>query len=108
MLASVPPGRASRPAPRARTGMARQLRGTIFDDPLARTASIPLGLWVCAAVVAHLMGGGSAMKAAEVVHDRDELKAAVRFARQGLHPADTEFQVLTDDVLPSPAATAVA
>src|SRR5690349_21668375 len=87
--------------------MARRPAGTVFDDPLARTASIPLALWICAAVVAHYVGGVSTAKVADVVHDRDELKAAVRFARQGLHTPDTEFQLMTDDAVPTPAATPV-
>jgi hypothetical protein len=86
--------------------MARHPRGTIFDDPLARTASVPLVLWVCAAVVAHLAGGGGAMKAAEVAHERDELRAAVRSARQVLHPSDTTFEVLTEDAKVEPQKTA--
>ena len=38
----------------------QNLRLPILEDPVARTASIPLVLWVCAAVVAHLAGGGGA------------------------------------------------
>jgi TonB C terminal len=82
----------------------RSPRGTIFDDPLARTASIPLVLWVCAALVAHLFGGGGAMKAAEIVHERDELRAAFRYAREGVHPPDTTFELMTDTSEPAPQA----
>ena len=83
----------------------RSPRGTIFDDPLARTASIPLVLWVCAALVAHLFGGGGAMKAAEIVHERDELRAAFRYAREGVHPPDTTFELMTDTSEPTPQPT---
>jgi hypothetical protein len=86
--------------------MSRRPGGTIFDDPLTRTASIPLALWVCAAVVAHLCGGGGAMKAAEIVHERDELRAAFRSAREGVRPADTEFQVVTELSEPTPQEVA--
>src|SRR5580700_6507830 len=85
--------------------MSRGPRETIFDDPLARTASIPLALWVCAAVVAHLFGGGGAMKAAEIAHERDELRAAFRYAREGVHPPDTTFELMTDTSEPVPQAT---
>src|SRR3954471_3992513 len=83
--------------------MARDPRAMFFDEPLVRTASIPLGLWICAAVVAHLAGGGGAMEAAQLVHERDELRALVRSARQGMHPPDTTFEVLTEGTDPTPA-----
>lgn len=78
-------------------------RSPIFTDPVARAASIPLGLWICAAVVAHLVGGGGAMEAAAIVHDRAELRAAVRSVRHSLHPADTTFEILTDGATASPS-----
>ncbi|MFT3770766.1 MAG: TonB C-terminal domain-containing protein [Minicystis sp.] len=76
----------------------------LFDERVARTASIPLVLWVCAAVVAHYAGGVGTMQVAEVVHDRDVLKAAVRSVRQSMHPGDTTFEVLTEDSKPTPTA----
>ena len=97
-------GDRARPSPpsRARSDGSggRPNRLPIFDDPVARTATIPLGLWICAAVVAHFVGGGGAMEAAAVVHDRAELRAAVRSVRQSLHPADTTFELLTDSAVP--------
>ncbi len=81
--------------------------GTFLDDSLARSAraaGIPIVLWVCAAVVAHLAGGGGAMKAAEIVHDRDELRAAMRGARQGMRPSELPFELLSDDAVPEPQA----
>ena len=75
-----------------------------FHDPFARTASIPIILWVSAAIVAHLAGGGGAMEAASYIHERDELRALVRSARQGLMPPDTTFELLTADTLPTPNA----
>jgi len=103
---AAPPGRAGRPAPSPRAPLRPKKYAPVrlLEDPLTRAASIPLGLWICAAVVAHLVGGGGAMEAAAVVHDRDELKAAVRSVRQSLHPADTQFEILTDDARPLPAA----
>jgi hypothetical protein len=74
----------------------------IFEDPRARTATIPIFLWMCAAVVAHLAGGGGAMEAAEMVHERDELRAAVRAERAGLRPNTTEIELLTDNAEPTP------
>ncbi|APR78478.1 extensin-like protein [Minicystis rosea] len=76
----------------------------LFDERAARAASIPLVLWVCAAVVAHYAGGVGTMQVAEVVHDRDVLKAASRSVRQSMRPGDTVFEVLTDDAKPTPAA----
>src|SRR3954452_1582180 len=73
-----------------------------LEDPRARTASIPIFLWVCAAVVAHLAGGGGAMEAAEIAHERDELRAAVRAERAGLRPSTTEIELLTDNAEPTP------
>jgi hypothetical protein len=95
------PGKAGRPAPSLRRDFAPK---HLLEDPIARAASIPIGLWICAAVVAHLVGGGGAMEAAAVVHDHDQLRAAVRSVRQSLHPPDTTFEVLTEDTKPTPAA----
>jgi hypothetical protein len=88
----------------ARVDPQRKRAPAFIDDTLARTArtaGIPIVLWMCAAVVAHLAGGGGAMKAAEIVHDRDELRAAVRFVRQGMRPSDTTFELLTDTAEPA-------
>jgi hypothetical protein len=77
-----------------------------LDDPRTRVASIPIFLWVCAAVVAHLMGGGGAMEAAQLVRERDELKAAVRAERAVLRPQNDTFELLTDNVEPTPQVVA--
>ena len=124
-LTRVVPSLARSTGTEARSGMARQRGGNhgapvspaamrprrprpsrlpIFDEPVARAATIPLGLWICAAVVAHFVGGGGAMEAAAIVHDRAELRAAARSLRQSLHPADTTFEILTDNAKPLPAA----
>ena len=73
-----------------------------LDDPRTRTATIPIFLWVCAAVVAHIAGGFGSNAAAELVHERDELRAAVRAERAVLRPADTTFELMTDNAEPSP------
>jgi hypothetical protein len=73
-----------------------------LDDPRTRVASIPIFLWVCAAVVAHLMGGGGAMEAAQLVRERDELKAAVRAERAVFRPQNDTFELLPDNVEPTP------
>ena len=85
-------GRARRPMPLT----------AFFEDTRTRSASIPIFLWICAAVVAHLAGGGGAMEAAEAVHDADELRAAVRAERVGLRPGDSTIELLTDNAEPTP------
>jgi hypothetical protein len=74
----------------------------ILEDPRARAAGIPLFLWVCAAVVAHLAGGGGAFEAAKIAEERAELRAAVRAERAGLRPSTTEIELLTDNTEPLP------
>ncbi len=78
---------------------------TFLDSALARSAGaagIPLVLWVCAAVVAHLAGGGGAMEAAAIARDEAELRAAVRIARDGVHPPDTTIELISDEAEPTP------
>jgi hypothetical protein len=70
---------------------------------MSREAHIPLVLWISAAIVAHMAGGGGAAEVAQVVEDRAELRALARQVREQLHPADTTFEVLTEDALPTPA-----
>jgi hypothetical protein len=94
-------------APRMTTGEGAGRRGAlplaaILGDPRARAAGIPLVLWVCAAVVAHLAGGGGAMEAAKIAEERAELRAAVRAERAGLRPVNTEIELLTDNAEPFP------
>jgi hypothetical protein len=64
---------------------------------MSRDVHIPLALWISAAIVIHLAGGESAMEAARVEHDRANIRALVASVREGLHPSDTTFEVLTDD-----------
>jgi hypothetical protein len=75
-----------------------------FEDTITRAATVPLVIWVLAACIAHYAGGMGTLKVAEVVHDRDVLRAAVRSVRQSLHPSDTIFEVLTEGAVPTPAA----
>lgn len=74
---------------------------------MSREAHIPLALWICAAIVAHLAGGKSATEVAEVVQDSAELRALTRSVRQQLHPSDTTFEVITElaPTAPMPEAT---
>jgi hypothetical protein len=68
---------------------------------MSREAHIPLLLWISAAIVAHLAGGGSAVQVAQVVEDRAALRALERDVRYGLRPPDTTIEVLTDDTQPT-------
>lgn len=69
---------------------------------MSREAHIPLILWICTAIVAHYAGGKGASEVADVVQDRADLRALTRQVREQLHPADTTFEVLTDDAVPTP------
>ncbi len=100
-----PPGPVGRGAQRsASPGLRRRPipLEAFLEDPRTRIATIPLVLWVCAAVVAHLAGGGGAMEAAVMVHERDELRAAVRAERAGFRAADTTIELLSDNAEPTP------
>lgn len=70
---------------------------------MPREAHIPLALWISAAIVAHMAGGGGAAEVAQVVEDRAELRALARQVREQLHPPDTTFEVLTEDAVPTPS-----
>lgn len=100
---AVKHGTPSGKAARRPVSAPRFARMPILDEPAARAASIPLVLWICAAAVTHYVGGVGSKQAAEVVHDRDVLKAAVRSVRESMRPSDTAFEVLTDDAQPMPA-----
>src|SRR6185437_1875881 len=98
------PGNARR-GPGSPSGSRDGRTTTFLDSAMARTAGaagIPLVLWVCAAVVAHLAGGGGAMEAAKIARDEAELRAAVRFVREGMHPSDTTIELISDDAVPTP------
>ncbi|MGK4005650.1 hypothetical protein WMF31_23690 [Sorangium sp. So ce1036] len=69
---------------------------------MSRDAHIPLALWICAAIVAHMAGGGGAVEVAQVIEDRAQLRRMVDAVREGLRPGDTTFEVLTDDMAPTP------
>ena len=73
---------------------------------MSREANIPLALWISAAIVAHFIGGKGAAEVATIVHDRNDLRGVIQAVRQGLRPADTTFEILTDDVGPTPQAVA--
>jgi hypothetical protein len=68
---------------------------------MSREANIPLVLWITAAMVAHLAGGESAVQVAQVAQDRADLRAIARGVREQLHPADTTFEVLTENTEPT-------
>jgi len=59
-------------------------------------------LWISAAIVAHMAGGGGAVEVAKVALDRAELRALVRAVRDTVRPSDTTFEVLTDETQPTP------
>ena len=69
---------------------------------MSRDANIPLVLWITAAVVVHLTGGGSAVQVAQVAQDRADLRAIARGMREQLHPADTTIELLNENTAPSP------
>lgn len=71
-------------------------------------AHIPLALWVCAAIVAHMAGGGGAVEVAQVIEDRAQLRRMVHAVREGLRPADTTFEVLTDGMAATPPPAPLA
>lgn len=63
---------------------------------MSREAHIPLALWISAAIVAHLAGGGGAVEVAQTMKDRADLVSMVHALRGELRPADTTFEILTD------------
>ncbi|WP_437839661.1 hypothetical protein [Sorangium sp. So ce1153] len=75
---------------------------------MSREAHIPLALWICAAIVAHMAGGGGAVEVAQVIEDRAQLRQMVHAVREGLRPGDMTFEVLTDGVAPTPPPTPLA
>jgi hypothetical protein len=70
---------------------------------MLREAQIPLALWVSAAILVHLAGGGGAVEVARVVEEREEVRSMVEGIREGLR-ADTTFEILTTGVEPTPPA----
>ena len=75
---------------------------------MSREANIPLVLWITAAMVVHLTGGGSAVQVAQVAQDRADLRAIARGMREQLHPADTTIELLNENTAPSPDAKVAA
>ena len=69
---------------------------------MSREAHIPLALWISAAIVAHLAGGSGAVEVAKVYEDRAQFRAFVHGVRDGLRPADTTFEILTAEMVPTP------
>src|SRR5689334_18666772 len=75
---------------------------------MSREANIPLVLWITAALVVHLTGGGGAVQVAQVAQDRADLRAIARGMREQLHPADTTIELLNENTEPSPDAKMAA
>ncbi|WP_437602723.1 hypothetical protein WMF28_14000 [Sorangium sp. So ce590] len=75
---------------------------------MSRDAHIPLALWICAAIVAHMAGGGGAVEVAQVIEDRAQLRRMVHAVREGLRPGDTTFEVLTDGMATTPPPAPLA
>src|SRR5262245_1697998 len=70
---------------------------------MSREAHIPLALWMCAAILGHLAGGSGGVERAKVYEDRANVRAFVRGIRSGLRPSDRIFELLTEDVVPTPS-----
>ncbi|WP_437580321.1 hypothetical protein [Sorangium sp. So ce887] len=75
---------------------------------MSRDVHIPLALWICAAIVAHMAGGGGAVEVAQVIEDRAQLRRMVHAVREGLRPGDTTFEVLTDGMATTPPPAPLA
>ncbi|WP_437491044.1 hypothetical protein WME75_14865 [Sorangium sp. So ce1014] len=75
---------------------------------MSRDAHIPLALWICAAIVAHMAGGGGAVEVAQGIEDRAQLRRMVDAVREGLRPGDTTFEVLTDGMATTPPPAPLA
>jgi hypothetical protein len=73
-------------------------------EPMSREANIPLVLWVSTALLFHMAGGKGAGEVAQVVQDQADLRALSRSVRQQLRPADTTYELLTDEAVPTPSA----
>lgn len=71
---------------------------------MLREAQIPLALWISAAILVHLAGGGGAVEVARVVQEREDVRSMVDAIREGLRP-DTTFEILTSGIEPTPPAT---
>src|SRR5688572_12874453 len=70
---------------------------------MLREAQIPLALWLSAAILAHLAGGGSAVEVARVVEEREDVLEMMKAVREGLRP-DMTFEIMVTDAAPTPAA----
>src|SRR5687767_12831144 len=66
---------------------------------MSREAHIPIALWISAAILVHMAGGGGAVEAARVVEERAQFRAMVQAVRTSLRP-DTTFEILVGDVTP--------
>ncbi|WP_441287123.1 hypothetical protein ACSRUE_33340 [Sorangium sp. KYC3313] len=75
---------------------------------MSRDAHIPLALWICAAIVAHMAGGGGAVEVAQVIEDRAQLRQMIHAVRDGLRPGDTTFEILTDGATLTPPPAPLA
>src|SRR6266480_173155 len=62
---------------------------------MSRDAQIPLVLWITAAIVAHMAGGGGAATVSRVLQDKANMRAIVNSVRSTFAKNDT-FEVLTD------------
>jgi hypothetical protein len=73
---------------------------------MLREAQIPIALWLSAAILVHLAGGGGAVEVARVVEERQDLREMVNAIREGLRP-DTTFEILTTGIEPTPSPEAL-
>lgn len=71
---------------------------------MSREAHIPLVLWISAAIVVHMAGGGGAVEAARFVEERDQFRAMIHAVRDSFR-ADTTFEILVDAPSTPPSNT---
>jgi hypothetical protein len=73
---------------------------------MSREAHIPLALWISAAILVHMAGGGGAIEAARLVEERAQFRAMVHAVRDSLRP-DTTFEILVDGTPATPSTVSL-
>jgi TonB-like protein len=69
---------------------------------MARETNIPLFLWVAAAILVHLTGGGGAERVSEILHEREEIREFADAVRRHLRGKFTTEVALIGDTTPPP------
>lgn len=70
---------------------------------MLREAQIPIALWMCAAILVHLVGGGGAVEVAKLVQERADLRAMIRGVREEIRERST-LEIELTNVEPTPPA----